>query len=381
MENEPLTQDEIMGISTAVESTYNTMPATSNLFTYFYCRSANLPIPDKEKFDNTGFVGLQQEGATRQRSGFVNPPTIEFSGDVDTGIFAVFARRMLGKADPVPADGDIILADEVFKHHFALLGNRTVAGYQLPSSTFIFSNGALDYEFGGNVGGQISVQQNGAEIPQYTANWMGSGLYKRVSDIVGFGTPTPPVEPDVDNVMDGAETEVEYTLPSGQKWLARLDAASPQRLKSISTTIVNNALDTSDKRAGAKRLDSTDPSKGWILSYLLHGVRTSQTEFRCGLPQTAGATIDELQAALNDLLVTNFKFRMNGDFLAATSNANYRNRVEVIYPTAYFRNIRRATDNGREFLDVSIFHTSSGTTTDPDFVKVDVINDVATAIV
>lgn len=381
MANEPLSRDEVIGISTAVLSPINTLPLLSTLYTYFYCRSGNFPVPDREKFDNSGYLGTQAEGATKQRSGFVNPPVIEFSGDVDTGIFSVIARRMLGKADTVPAGGDIIAAGTIFKHHFALLGNRTAAGRQLPASGFVFQNGALDYLYNG-VGNTLSMTQNGAEPPQYTANFLGTGMYKRTSDISGpaFGTPTVPTESNIDNTMDGAETEVEYTT-TAQKWLARIDEASPQRLRSISATVVNNALDPNAKQAGAKRLDTTTPAKGWILSYLLHGDRTSQLTFRVGVPGTAGAAIDELQAALNDTIVTDFRWRMNGDFIGNVANPNERHRVELIYDKLYFRNVRRAPDAGAEYLDIDGFHVNTGTITDPDFVRMDLINGVATAIV
>lgn len=379
---EPQTQDEILGISTAVEVSYNTYALLANLYTYFYCRSAQLPAPDREKFDNTGFIGLQQEGATIQRSGFVTPPSASISGDVDTGIFAVFARRTLGKADVVPAGADIIVAAESFRHKFALLGNQTAAGRQLPSSAFAFSNGALDYIFAGMVGSQLTIQQNGAETPQYTSDWVGSGMYREISTISGpaFGVPTPPTD-NTASIMDGAETEVEYTTGAGTKFLAQINAAATQALRSISTTVVANNLDTGDRRAGAKRLDSTTPQKGWILSFLLHGNRTSTGEMRVGVG-AAGATVDELQAALNDTTVTNFHFRMHGDpFATFGVTPASRHTVEVIFDKCYFRNVRRAPDNGAEFIDVGIFPVSSGLSTDPDFVRMQVVNATATAIV
>lgn len=376
---EPLTQDEILGISTAVEASYNTNPVTAALYSYFYCRSATLPNPDKEKFDNTGFIGLQQEGATVQRSGFVTPPSFQFASDVDTGIWAKFARRALGKADPTPAGGDIISVGLAFKHHFALLGNHTAAGRQLPSSSLIASNGNLDYIYTGVVMSQLQFAQTGADTPQVTVDAIGSGGYVKVSSLGGFGSPTVPAD-NTAAICDGAETEVEYTHTAGTKFLAKVNAAAPQVLKSINVTAVNNALDTADRRAGAKRLVSADPNAGWILSYLLHGNRTAQGEFRVGVGQSTD-TADELIAALNDEIITAFHFRMFGDIIDVALPTTARHTVDVIFDKAYFRNVRRASDNGAEFVDVAVFPVSSGSSTDPDFVRIDLVNGVATAIV
>lgn len=376
MPGPPLIQDEILAISTAVESSFNTYPVLASAFTTFYVRSANLPNPDREKFDNDGFIGLQQEGPTIQRSGYVNSPAIEFGGDIDTGIFGVFARRATGAASPVPAGGNILLAGEVFRHPLALLGNRTAAGRQLPSSAFAFSIDELDYIYAGCVFNQITTQQQNADQPQYSASANGSGLYKKIDTIGGFGTLAPPAIPALDNVMMGAETEVEYTTSGGTKWLAQVNYASPHVLKSHSATVIANNLDTGDRRAGSKRLDSTTPAKGWVLSYLLHGKRSSTCQFRL----EAQSGIDELAHALADTAVTDFTLRYYGQVID-DADESYRHTVEIVFPQGFFRNVARADDNGGLFLDVTLFPTSSGTTSDPDFVEGAIVNQTATALV
>ena len=361
-------RDTILAISTANESTYNGMVVLASDMSTLVTRSTGIPAPVLEKNDDKGVIGNYPNGefASLQRSGFVVPPAFEISNVVSAEMFFKQVRRFLGKADPVPAAGDIIEAGIAFKHHAAMLANNTAAGLQLPSSTFAFSNNGLDYLYAGCCGNTLQIQQQGGADPTYAIGYVGSGLYKRIRDVAGpvFGTLAAPA---AQNYMLGPETQVEFTDDSGL-----LSLTTAHRLRNITINVQNN-LRTDLRLAGASPVDPADLKKGWYLDSLTHGDRDAGATMRIALDDTLREFFD----ANNDTDITNFTMRMRG-YKIPTTAANSRYTVEVVFGKCHFNGQQVTDDGGDAALDINITPCSDGTNF--GIVKVDAINGVATAI-
>lgn len=296
-------EDTLIGMSAAPEGTYNAMVLSAAGHNMMKTRSTGLPIPDDEKLDDLGEIGggvNTGEFATEQRSGFILPPTWEISNVVDAGLFLPQLRRFLGGADAVPAGANILEAGVAFQHNFAQLPNNSASGLQLPASTFVYSNNGLDYAYGGSLGNTLQVAQTGADDPTFSMGYVGSGLYKRLRDISpAFGSISPSTPQPK---MKGAETELEFVDDEGPVIIT-----ANRQLVNF-TLNANNAHDTSQRLAGASRIDPLDMRKGWYLDELLHGKRTAGADMRIFLDDTMRA----YQKARNNTPITGFKFRMRG---------------------------------------------------------------------
>ena len=337
-----LTSDTKLAISSAPEASYNGMVLVASGFTPLVTGSNVLPVPDSDKSDDRGVIGNQQEGARVQRSGFTQPPTWENSGVVNVGTFAMQARRFFGAADPTPAGADIIEAGVAFRHKIRKLPNNTVAGRQLPSSTWAYINNGLDYVYGGAVGNTLQIQQTAANDPTFTIGYIASGKNRRIRDISGpvFGTLGAPT---VQDEMRGAESQLEFNDGTPRQ------PTSARRLKQI-TLNVNNVLNSGDRAAGASRNVSTVIGD-WILDELLHGDRDQDG---AEMIITLDDDMAEFHAAKNNTIITNFTFRMRGYFIPTTA-ASHQFAVEVIFTNCYFRGTRFNDQNGDACLAITVF--------------------------
>lgn len=188
---EYLVRDIKLGISSTPEATYNelvpgfTDPTGTNDNNYlgFLMTGRGFPLPDKEKQDDTGKIGTGREFPTEQRSGYVTPPTMEITEELNVDIAPIFLRRAMGGVDPTPAGGDILEAGRTFEHNWLMQANDTAAFLQLPSSSIVYALGGADYLFGGCCVESFRIEQNRSQVPTFTANLIGSGLFRRVREL------------------------------------------------------------------------------------------------------------------------------------------------------------------------------------------------------
>lgn len=364
---EYLTRDIKLAISATPESAYNSIK-TSNSDTYLgmLTTARNIYIPDKEKQDDTGKVGTGREFPTEQRSGYVTVPSLEISEELNVDIAALLLRRAMGGADTVGAEIEAGLA--FYPHTWAILGNNTLVGRQLPSSSIVWSVGGANYMWGGVVVESFRVEQTNANVPTFTAGLVGSGIYKKISDIVS--PPTFPA-PATQRYMLGAETQLEFN--DGSNYVL----TNAQRLKSFSATLTNNHR-TDDRRPGDPRITSAQPRDGHYVNRMLHGDRTVAAEMTVMLDDT----MREWSDAYNDTIITSFKYRARGNFLKMaaspfTESTSTQSTFELTFPKCYFRSVRGADDSGDAVVTISIFPVDD-LSTGPMTAKV--INNSITAI-
>jgi hypothetical protein len=370
------TKETVVGMSTNPEATYNGIVTSAASFFTLKTRENPLVAPDTEKTDDSGEIGNAAgvgggEFPTTQKSGFAIPNTFTIANTVNSGTFAVQLRRFLGAADATPAGGDIVEAGVAFRHKFAMLPNNTVAGKQLPSSTFAISNNGLDYLYAGCGGNTLQIGQQGRANPTFSIGYVGSGLTKRIRDITGpvFGTIAAPVDQSPFE-MYGAESGLEFTDDGGL-----YSPVSARRMVNFSTTI-NNNLDTEDTLAGAPRVDPTDKRKGWYRDRLLHGDRTGGAEMRVKLDDT----MREFADARNNTPITGFAYIMVGDdFSASATSPKKAHEVRIKFGKCFFRAVRPNDDRGGAVLDIGVFLAADNVQF--GIVRAEVINGVATAIV
>jgi hypothetical protein len=295
--------ETLMAFGTSPELAYNAMTVLAAQMTTFKTRTFALPLPDTEKFTDEGDIGAGVNGGfmSEQTSGFVNPPQWDISNRVDAGTFLNFMRRHSGGADtPVVLEPGV-----ASQHSGGMLANDTVVGRQLPSTTFALSNNGADHLWGGVVGSQMQVGQQGAGDPTFTWGVMGSGIYRKIRNISpAFGVLALPV---VQPKMLGPDSQVEFTDDAGNVILT-----SGRRIVNISMTFANN-LDML-KLAGASRIDPYDISKGWYLDEMLHKVQTSSSAMRLFLDDD----MREFNASQRNKQITGFKYRMFGDEVSGT---------------------------------------------------------------
>lgn len=188
---EYLVRDIKLGISATPEATYNALvpgftdPGGTNTNNYlgFLMTGRGFPLPDKEKQDDTGKIGTGREFPTEQRSGYVVPPTMEITEELNVDIAPIFLRRAMGGTDPTPSGGDILEAGRTFEHNWIMQANDTAAFLQLPSSSIVYALGGADYVFGGCCVESFRIEQTRSQVPTFTANLIGSGLFRRVREL------------------------------------------------------------------------------------------------------------------------------------------------------------------------------------------------------
>lgn len=366
---EYLIRDLKLGISTSPEASYNTMRVGS-ADTYYgmLTTTRSIYIPDKEKLDDTGKIGTGREFPTEQRSGYITPPSLEISEELNIDLAALFLRRALGGPDTVGSDIEPTLG--FYNHTFGMLPNNTAAGRQLPSSTVLWSLGGADYMWGGVVVDQFRVDQNNSGVPTWTATLVGSGVNRRLRYLTANGQlavngtnayngpypgplnneypPSFPA-PITQRYMLGAETKVQFN--DGSNYII----TNAQRLKTFSLTL-NNSHRTDDRRPGDPRLTSTNPREGHYINRMLHGDRSVAAEMTVMLDDT----LREFADAYNDTEITSFKYTARGNFLKKattpfTESATNQGELELILAKSFFRGIRGADDNGDAIITISIF--------------------------
>lgn len=371
---EYLIRDTKLGISKAVESSYNTMrTGSSDLYLGMLTTTRSFYIPDKEKLDDTGKIGTGQEFPTEQRSGYVTVPSLEISEELNIDVGAVLFRRALGGTASAGSDQEA--SKGFYNQTFGMLANTS--GRQLPSSTMLWSLGGADYMWGGVVVDQFRVEQSNSNVPTFTATLVGSGKNKRLSYLTANGalavngsnayngpyagstnTEYPPSfpAPTAQRYMLGAETKLQFTDDVGNYVMT-----TAQRLKTFSFTLNNNHR-TDDRRPGDPRVDSDNqtsgqPKRGHYVNRMLHGDRSAAAEMTCMLDDT----LREYGVAYNDTEVTQFKYTAAGNLLKMAgspyteSTADNQGEFEIIIPKCYFRGVRGSDDNGDAIITISIF--------------------------
>lgn len=359
---EYLVRDIKLGLSATPETTYNAVKVLGSDYLGFQMSGRAFPVPDREKFDDTGKIGAGNEFATVQNSGYVLPATMEISDDVNSDIAGILLRRALGGADTVPAGADILEAGIAFRHKFSML-NNTVSR-QLPSSSVVYSLGGFDLVWGGCVVDTFQLAQTGAGVPTFTAGLVSSGLYKRISAISpAFGSVPAPIAP---NYMLGAETEVEFTDGTGL-----YSVTGALRLKSFTLTLNNNHI-TDDRRAGDPRVLISDIHKGWYVGRMLHGDRSVTAEMTVMLDDALREYLD----ADNDSTITGFKLRTKGYYIGASTVNQYQFTITV--PKCYFRTPRIGDEGGNAVVTLGTFPVQGASF---GLITGEIVNGVATAIV
>lgn len=347
-----LTRDLKLALSATPEASYNTLEdGAADVYLGMLTTTRDVYIPDKEKQDDTGKIGTGREFPTEQRSGYVVVPSLTIAEELNIDIAAVLLRRCLGGADSVGSD--IEPAIGVYKHTFAMLNNTGPTGRQLPSSTVCWSIGGADYLWGGVVVESYTIEQSNADVPTFTANLVGSGIFKDISTI---GSPPTFPAPVTQRYMLGAETQAEFN--DGSNYVI----TNTQRLKSFSCTITNNHR-TDDRRPGDPRVTATQPRAGHYVNRMLHGDRTVAAEMTVMLDDV----MREWGDAYNDTIITNYKYRARGNFLKMagtpfTESAINQGTFEIVFPKSYFRNARGTDDNGDAIVTISIFPVDDFTT-------------------
>lgn len=349
---EYLTRDLKLAITATPETTYNAIKsAAGDTYLGMLTTGRAVYIPDKEKQDDTGKVGTGREFPTEQRSGYVIVPSIEITEELNIDIAPMLLRRAMGGADTVGADLESAIG--VYPHTFGILGNNTVAGRQLPSSSICWAIGGADFLWGGCVVESFRIDQTNSDVPTFTASMVGSGLYR---DISALGTPPTFPAPVTQRYMLGAETQLEFN--DGSNYVV----TDSQRLKSFSATLTNNHR-TDDRRPGDPRITSTQPRAGHYINRMLHGDRTVGAEMTVMLDDTMREWTD----AYNDTIITSFKYRARGNFLKKattpfTESAVNQGTFEITFPKCYFRSARGADDSGDAVVTISIFPVDDLTT-------------------
>lgn len=342
-----LTRDLKLAISASPEATYNGMlTAVGDAYLGMLTTTRDIYIPDKEKQDDTGKVGTGREFPTEQRSGYVVVPSLTITEELNIDIAALMLRRCLGGPDTASADIEPTIG--VFSHTFGMLPNNTIAGRQLPSSTVCWSIGGADFLWGGVVVESFAVSQANADVPTFTANLVGSGIFK---DISSLGTPPTFPAPVTQRYMLGAETQIQFN--DGTNYV--ITASGIQRLKNFTCTITNNHR-TDDRRPGDPRVDTTQPRSGHYVNRMLHGDRTVAAEMVVMLDDV----MREWGDAYNDNVITSFKYTSRGNFLKKattpfTESAINQGAFELQFPKSYFRTARGSDDNGDAIITIAIF--------------------------
>lgn len=336
-----LTRDIKLGLSTTPETTYNALKVLGSQYLGFEMTGRGFPVPDREKFDNTGKVGTGREFATEQRSGYVLPATMDISDELNSGIAGLLFRRGMGGADLTTPT--VVEAGVAFGHTFSMLNNSGATGRQLPSSSVVYSLGGMDLAWGGCVVNTYQISQTGAAVPTFTAGLVTSGLYKRIRDISpSFGSVAAPVAQDY---MLGAETSLQFTDSGGTPLYV---VTSDQRLRSFTLTLENNHI-TDDRRPGDPRVVAADLHKGWYVNRMLHGERRVTAEFSVMLDDAMREFFD----ADNDTPITGFIYTAKGYYIGASTINQYQFQVTV--PKCYFRTPRVSDENGNAVVTLGIF--------------------------
>lgn len=188
---EYLTKDMKLGISAIPEASYNALVpgftdptgANTNNYLGMLTTGRGFPLPDKDKHDDTGKVGYGREFPREQRSGYIIPPTMEITDELNVDIGAVLLRRAMGGADPTPSGGDILESGNVFQHSWVMQDNTSLAGRQLPASSVVYALGGADYLYGGCCVESFRIEQTASNVPQFTAALVGSGLFRRIREL------------------------------------------------------------------------------------------------------------------------------------------------------------------------------------------------------
>lgn len=379
---EYLTRDLKLGISKAVESSYNTMrTGNSDLYLGMLTTTKGIYIPDKEKYDDTGKIGTGQEFPTEQRSGYIAVPSLEIAEELNIDVGAVLFRRCLGGSVTVAAVTDSTATLGAQNQSFGMLPNSS--GRQLPSSTVLWSLGGADYMWGGVVIDQFKIDQSNSNIPTFTATLVGSGLNKRLRYLTANGAlavngsnayngpyagststeypPSFPI-PTVQRYMNGAESKLSFTDTTGAYVVT-----NAQLLKTFALTVSNNHR-TDDRRPGDPRVDSGnqtsgDPRSGHYTNRMLHGDRTVAADMTVMLNDT----MREFTDAYTDDVITSFTYTAAGDLVrksidaSVVSTSDNQYEFETSIAKCYFRSIKGQDNNGDATINITVFPVYDGT--------------------
>jgi hypothetical protein len=354
--------DLILGISNIVETSYNSLVQTSANFLGMRTRGRGFPVPDQEKFDDTGTIGNQSSQPTTQRSGFIIPPTMEITDTLSTELPLIYGRRTLGGADTTT----IVEASIAWQHVIPMLSPYTAAGRQLPSSSIAYALGGANFLYGGCCFDTFRIDAAGVADPTFTAGIVGSGLYKDIATITAPTLVIP--KPVLQNYMLGADSSCVFTDPTGTMTLS----TSPQRLLNFSFTY-NNNHDTAKRRVGDPKLVANDFNRGWYVNRMLHGDPAVGAELTVALD----ANMREFYDAHNNSLITDFKWTAQGQYIGASVINRYS--YQVWFPKAYFRATRGNDQNGDAVLNIGIFPVEDGT--NYGNAKLVIVNGSATPVV
>jgi hypothetical protein len=374
-----LTKNMKIGLSRIVEANFNAMvapntgaggvPPNTNNWTGAKTTGRGFPFPSKEKMDDRGKAGTGREFQTEQRSGYVNPPTMEIVEELNTDLSFMLARRAVGGPDTVGAPLEAALA---YPHMVGMQDADGPAGRQLPSFDVVYSLGGADFVYGGCVVDTFQIEQTRSAVPQMTCGLVGSGLFYRIRDMIVANRPSVP-RPAYQHYMLGAESSIEFTDDTG----ATKVLTDPEQRVLMFRATLNNNIDTGDTRMGDPRLDPTSTKKGWIRNRLLHGDRDVTAE----MTLTLDDELEEWAIANDDVPLTMFKYISRGHYIrvGATTSALHQWQFEWRMPACYFRDPRFTDEGGTAAVGLTIFPV------EPDasygLVEIHCVNEIATAIV
>lgn len=357
----PTTTNIRYGISPP-ETVYNDIKSLSSEYTALESTDADPRLPNQEKENDANVAGRGQEGLTQQFGLFYERPQFTFSDRLSADRAFLHARRALGGTDVVTGGG-------VPKTHTVKQIDST-ATLQLPSANIYDSLLAADYSWMGCCAGSFSIQHQGAAVPTYSVNYVGSGKHRRIREISvengyaqNFGalaTPTPPV------YTKRAPSPV-LTWNDGTSY----DIAAAGIMRSFSMSVENNLL-VDDKRigdpynlAGASAPEITSygfgdvDESGWVQNHLEIGERTASAQIVVSMEATALRHFDAMK---KDTTITNLDYQVTGAQIPSGSGARYTFGLK--FPKCFVSSTVGGKDGNRPIVTISLvaaFDTSAQT--------------------
>jgi hypothetical protein len=318
-----------LAISKTVESSFNTPETTAGNFEWFPTTDPLFILPKAETINDGNRVG--RNAASHLCNTYWSPTQISVADDVETGVPARLARRLLGglaTSTPVAAG--------VYDHTFAILPPQV--GDVLPSFSMLSVLGAADFLLAGLMVNKMKWSQKNGDRVQHETEIVGSGKFTNPSAVSPF--PSLGALP----CMDGHKTIVKYT---------ETDGTTVVNLSTLGKVIEwmiehDNKIRTNRRRSG----DPVITVGGVSAAYVRKMPRGKYTT--TGQLVVDFADLSDWQKSVKNEILNNLTITVPGQLIANVAGTDYFNEYEIIIPKFGFEGVDTGEDEGDAATPITI---------------------------
>lgn len=321
-------------LSNAVESTFNTAPATGSAYTQIPTKNPYFALPKLEKMSDAGKSG--HTAPTHLCNHYWSPGQFSYSDDVETNTPARMFARCLGGTI---TDGSV--TDSAYTHTFGIL--QPQVGSILPSFGMVSLLDTASFLFHGCMVERFKISQQGDQRAQYECDMVQSGKFTVPHGLTSLPELVAPV------CMDSYRTTVTY-LDSDNT--TTVDFATLGKLMEWSVEHKNN-IKLNKRRIGDTIQTPSGAGSGAHIRRMPRGKYETNIQIKVDFTSNA----DWLKGTTNEIM-TNLKFTVVGPLIGASS----RHEFEIIVPRFSFMPVEPADDDGDAATTINIIPLEDATT-------------------